>query len=354
MRGRDTLQDRFEELENYFRNTVIPQIFIDADFRLRKFTPPAMKQFNLSTAHLGQHISDIADNFRFPGLLENIGEVIKTKEVLEKEVQTTDLRWYQMNILPYIQRIDGRANGVIITFVDVTSRIADLKDQERLIAEHELLLDTLAHDIRNSLGSVKLAVSSLQTMPDDDRQKMTSFLDIADRGLKRMESIISELFEARKKTYAKLTEGERISIENIIEDVRLSLFDEIYKTRTDLQLKAGVSEITFSRRKLRSVLHNLIGNAIKYRAPDRKPAITVETYPEGDHIVIAVRDNGKGIPADQREQIFEKYHRLSDEIEGSGIGLFLVKQILENAGGSIQADSEMGKGSIFTIRIAAR
>ena len=153
----DTLMDRYEELENYFRNTVIPQIFIDAELKLRKFTPPAMKQFTLSPAHLGQHFSDVQDHFRFPGFKENIEEVIRTQEILEKEVQTTDMRWFQMNILPYIRRVDGKTNGVIVTFVDITSRIADLKDQERLIAENELLLDTIAHDIRNSIGSVKIA-----------------------------------------------------------------------------------------------------------------------------------------------------------------------------------------------------
>lgn len=352
MHDSDTMADRYEELENYFRNTVIPQIFIDANFRLRKFTPPAMKQFNLADAHLGQHISEVADNFRFPGLIDNITEVITTHAILEKEVQTTDLRWFQMNILPYIRQKDGKANGVIITFVDITSRIADLKEQERLIGEHEILLDTLAHDIRNSISSVKLAVISMQTMPDREKQEMGTLLQVADRGLKRMETIINDLFETRKEAYAVLDEAERVSIENIFEDVRLLLFDEITKSGAQIQIKAGVSEIRFSRRKLRSILHNLIGNAVKYRAPGRKPQIIVESYMESNQTVIAVRDNGMGIPKYQTELIFEKYHRLSDEIEGSGIGLFLVKQILENAGGTIHVESEPGKGSTFIVKLS--
>lgn len=74
---------------------------------------------------------------------------MSTGNVLEKEIQTTDLRWYQMNILPYLVRKENKTNGVIITFVDITPRIRDLKEQEKLIAEHELLLDTIAHDIKN-------------------------------------------------------------------------------------------------------------------------------------------------------------------------------------------------------------
>ena len=349
----DSLIDRYEELENYFRNTVIPQVFIDAEFKLRKFTPPAMKQFSLSPAHLGQHLSDVSHHFRFPGLAENIEEVIRTQEILEKEVQTTDMRWFQMNILPYIKQSDGKANGVIITFVDITSRIADLKEQERLIAEHELLLDTLAHDIRNSIGSVKMAVGWMQTKPEKEKQEMETLLQVADRGLKRVETIINDLFDTRKEAYAHLSTEERVSIENIIEDVRLSLFEEIENSGVEIKVLVGVSEITFSRRKLRSVLHNLIGNAIKYMSPDRKPEIKIETYTEPGHVVITVSDNGNGISANLHELIFEKYIRLDGEIEGSGIGLFLVKQILQNAGGSISVASEKGKGTTFTIRIKA-
>lgn len=348
-----TLNDRFEELENYFRNTVIPQVFIDADFRLRKFTPPAMKQFNLSPADIGQNIADIADNFRFPGLKENIVEVIQTQQMLEKEVQTTDMRWYQMNILPYIRRLDGSTNGVIITFIDITARITDLKEQERLIAEHELLLDTISHDIRHSVTSVKIAVISMQSLSEKERREMTPLLEVADRALKRMEAIINELFETRKAAYSALSVEERINIENIMEDVRLSLFEEIKKSKAVIRLEAGISEINFSRRKLRSILHNLVGNAIKYRRYEQTPVIVIETYTEPGFIVMTVTDNGKGIPAGQTARIFEKYERLSDEMEGSGIGLFLVKQILENAGGSIAVESEPGKGTVFTVRIKA-
>src|SRR5947208_2847539 len=95
-----TRQASFEslniDLENYFSNTIIPQLFIDKDGLLRKFTPPAMKQFNLSSADIGKPVGELADNIRFPGILENISQVMQSQEILEKEIQTTDLRWYQM------------------------------------------------------------------------------------------------------------------------------------------------------------------------------------------------------------------------------------------------------------------
>src|SRR5690606_17887997 len=128
-----------DDLENYFRNTIIPQLFFDAHLMLRKFTPPAMKQFKLSPDDVGKSIYDVINNLRFPSIIENIQYVIDTGDILEKEIQTTDLRWFQMNILPYIKQRDKKTNGVIITFIDITSRIKDLKEQEKLIADHETL-----------------------------------------------------------------------------------------------------------------------------------------------------------------------------------------------------------------------
>ncbi len=90
-----------ELLENYFENTIIPQLYIDGKLILRKFTPPAMKQFTLTLADIGKNVDEIKDNIRYPTFLENINEVIETRVGLEKEIQTTDLRWFQMNILPY-------------------------------------------------------------------------------------------------------------------------------------------------------------------------------------------------------------------------------------------------------------
>ena len=148
-----------DELENYFRNTIIPQLFVDKNLVLRKFTPPAMKQFSLKLDDVGKSIEDIKDNFRFHSIVENIEYVINSNEILEKEIQTTDLRWYQMNIIPYVIIKTKKTNGVIITFVEITGRIKDLVNQEMLISNHETLLDTISHDIKGPLTSILLTIT---------------------------------------------------------------------------------------------------------------------------------------------------------------------------------------------------
>jgi two-component system, OmpR family, phosphate regulon sensor histidine kinase PhoR len=342
-----------DELENYFGNTIIPQLFVDADLILRKFTPPAMKQFNLGASDVGRAFIDIKDNFRFPSIIDNIEHVIASNEILEKEIQTTDLRWYQMNIIPYLIRRDNKTNGVIITFVEITMRIRDLKEQEKLIADHETLLDTISHDIKGPLANLIAAIDLFKNVDAHDQQEFRSLLYIVDVSLSKMQNVITELTEVRKREHRYKAEEELLSFENILEDVRLTLSDNIIKSGVEIKCEINHSEITFSRRKLRSIIYNLVNNAIKFKSPERKPQIFVKTYRDGDFVVISVKDNGIGIDASKLDAVFSKYYRSENAIEGSGIGLYLVKEIVSNSGGKILLESQLGKGTEFKVYLKA-
>jgi two-component system, OmpR family, phosphate regulon sensor histidine kinase PhoR len=339
-----------DELENYFRNTIIPQLFIDADFRLRKFTPPAMKQFNLTYQDTGRSIDEIKDNFRFPSIIENISWVIENKTILEKEIQTTDMRWYQMNILPYITEKTKESNGVIMTFVEITARIKDLKDLEKLISDHETLLDSISHDIKNPLTSMRLTLELIKQETAGSSQFKALFKNL-ENSLHTLQDIIHELTDTRKKEHKYESEVELLSFENIVEDVRLSLTDLINETRAKITTDIAASQIVFSRRKLRSIVYNLVNNALKYRASDRAPKILIRSWKENGFFVITISDNGRGIPSENIKEIFSKYYRIANDIDGSGVGLYLVKESLIHSGGSIDVESEPGKGTTFKVRI---
>ncbi|TDQ11217.1 sensor histidine kinase [Pedobacter metabolipauper] len=345
----NTLIELNDELENYFRNTIIPQLFVDAHLILRKFTPPAMKQFKLKAEHIGQPLANVKENFRFPTILENIQQVIDTSEILEKEIQTTDMRWYQMNVLPYIVEKGNKTNGVIITFMDITARIKDLKEQEKLIAEHELLLDTIAHDIKNPLTSLSLTIELLKKLPEKGMAKFPVLLGNVENSLVKMKDIISDLVQSRWQDQRYQAHEELLDLQNIMEDVRLTLAPQIQDAKAILKFEVGLSEITFSRRKLRSVLYNLLNNALKYSAEERRPEILIKSFQEDGYLVISVTDNGIGIEKQHLNSIFEKYQRINRDIEGNGVGLYLIRQILETAGGKITVTSLPGEGSVFTV-----
>ena len=349
----EKLIERNDELENYFRNTIIPQLFVDAELILQKFTPPAMKQFSLALSDVGRSIHDVKENFRFPSIIENIQHVIDSYEILEKEIQTTDLRWYQMNIIPYVREKDNKTNGVIITFVEITARITDLKEQEKLIADHEILLDTISHDIKSPLTNLVLAISLFKSDASEDPEQFNVLLKIVENAGKKLQDIINELVDTRKQEHKYKTEKELLNFEHILEDVRLTLTESIRESGAIIKTDIKVSELTFSRRKLRSIIYNLVSNAIKFKPIDAKPEIFITTEPEGNYIIISIRDNGVGIDIEKQEAIFSKYYRVENAIEGSGIGLYLVKEIVTNAGGKITLNSHPGKGSEFKVYLKA-
>lgn len=343
------LTEHNDELENYFRNTIIPQLFVDGELKLQKFTPPAMKQLNLTDSDVGRHIDEIKDNFRFSSIIDDIQQVIGSNEIMEKEIQTTDLYWYQMNVIPYVKKEDQKTDGVIITFVDITRRIKDLQEQEKLLADYEILLDTISHDIKNPLTNLVMAIELFKRVSPNDEKKFGSLLKIVDTALSKMHTLINELTEERKNEHKYKAEEEVLNFEHLLEDVRLTLNDNITAASATITSEINSTEIIFSRRKLRTVIYNLVNNAIKFRAPNRAPIIAVTTYTEGEFVVISVKDNCMGIDESKYESIFSKYYRLENEIEGSGIGLYLVKEIVNNAGGKVLVESQKDQGTEFKV-----
>ncbi len=344
------LDELNEDLENYFANTIIPQLYVDRNLILRKFTPPAMKQFTLTTVDLNKNIQDVTDNIRYPTLIENINEVIATGEILEKEIQTTDKRWFQMNILPYKIRKVNRTNGVIITFVDITKRIAILNELEKLNAEHDTLLYTLSHDIRQPLSTIVLLADELtESYNNRDTEQFTVWIETLTRASKNMKTLLEDFTEHIKVESGIPNEVERLNIEDIFHDVILALRNDIYDNAIDIKTQFNTSEIIFSRKNLRSIVYNLLNNAIKYKKSDETLKILIATEKQEGFVVLSIIDNGLGIETTNHETIFNKFSRINAHIEGTGMGLYIVNRMLTDKGGKIEVESNLGKGSTFNV-----
>ena len=112
----------------------------------------------------------------------------------------------------------------------------------------------------------------------------------------------------------------------------------------------GCPQVSFAEKNLRSIIYNLLSNALKYRHPDRAPVVHLRSHLEGRYAVLSVQDNGLGLNLDQDgSKLFALFQRLHDHVEGSGIGLYMVKKIVENAGGRIEVSSQQGVGSTFSV-----
>lgn len=337
-----------DELENYFSNTIIPQLFVDADMILRKFTPPAMRHFKLSDDDIGRHIDEVASNIRFPTIIENIEEVIGSNRDMEKEIQTTDKRWYQMNILPYIIRKENKTNGVIITFIDINDRIDVLRRYEKLNKRYENIIFSLSHDIKGPISNIEGLVNVLKGALAGEADT-TPIMDMLSLSVSNLRKTVVELADIRESDTDFAKAAERVNFENMIEDAQLALKDRIYETGAQIKTEINVSEINLSRKNVRSVVYNLLSNAIKYKAPDRTPSILVKTEASDGYTLLSVSDNGVGIEEDQREAIFERHTRLRNDVEGTGLGLFIVRRMVEDTGGKVEVESTLGKGTTFKV-----
>lgn len=338
-----------DELENYFRNTIIPQLFVDANLILRKFTPPAMKQFQLSEADIGTHIDEISHRIRFPTFMENIKEVIDTGADFEKEIQTTDLRWFQMNILPYKIYKENRTNGVIITFVNITERIRNLLEIEKLNADHETFIYSISHDVKGPLANLESLVDIWLKIEEKDSKDSLNVIAMIENSIKTLKVIVEELADVTKIRHHVLTQGEVVNLENIIEEVKFTLYDKIKASNAKINKEINVAEINIVKKNIRSILYNLLSNAIKYKSPDQSPEIFIKTEEIDEFIMLSIRDNGIGIAEDKLKIIFSEFSRVSQDVEGTGIGLYIVSKMIENIGGKIEVESEIGKGTTFKI-----
>lgn len=338
------------DLANYFSNTIIPQLFIDADLILRLFTPPAMKQFSLSHKDINRHIDEVKDNFRYPNIVDNTKKVISTGEVLEKEVQTTDGNWYEMNIQPYTEHDEGRVNGVIITFVDISFRFKALRELEKLNAKHEVLMFALSHDLRQPLSSMTLLLNALrESNKREDKENFDNWMQSLEKTVHNMNGLITD-FTAEYVSDHENTERESVmDLREICDDVVESLRELLVQHNIRITKHYEETWLSFPRNNLRSIVYNLLHNAIKFRDPEKESNIELVTTKVRGYVVLCVEDNGLGIPEEEQRNVFKKSSRLNEEISGTGMGLYIIKRMIESHEGRIRVESKPGEGTLFKI-----
>lgn len=339
-----------EELENYFRNTIIPQLFIDANLVLRKFSPPANMHFKLTKEDIGKSTHDIPSLANLPGLIDSIKEVISSNEDIEKEIQTNDKRWFQMNLLPYIIKKQNITNGAVITFIDITERIVDKQVIEKINADHETFIYSVSHDFRGPLTNLVLLIDLLKAaIKKNDEEETTLLLETMYRSAQSMVTIINELTDLAKNGIDPKDKPEEVSIEQILDSVKFTLKNQIFQSHAKITTHFDVKTLLFSRKNLRSIMYNLLSNAIKFTPDEKTPEICIRTEKQEDYTLLSVEDNGMGIEPEKQKDIFAIFERLKPHIEGTGVGLFIVDKMVKNQGGRIEVHSKLGEGTTFTI-----
>jgi two-component system CheB/CheR fusion protein len=344
-----------DDLNNYFRSNINGQLIINNDLELIKFSPSAVHQINLLETDIGRPLSNITTNIKFETIISDIKQVLLYGTVIRKEIETQNGNWYQVKTMPYYEQANNRNNGAIVTFNDITQLKKTQAENElqnktllRINEDLDHFIHAASHDLLAPLGNIETSINIMNKIQLSD-DKLMDFLNIINNSIRKFRELITDIATVAKIENDTNTQ-ELVNLDEIIENIEWSLEDEIKSSGTVIIRRLGVSLIPFSKKNLRSILFNLISNAIKYKG-ENTPQITILTWKETDKIILSVKDNGKGIPKEGLDKIFDIYGRIKQDIEGQGIGLYLAKKIINAAGGEIIVESEPGIGSDFIIHI---
>jgi PAS domain S-box-containing protein len=220
------------------------------------------------------------------------------------------------------------------------------EEQDEIIKDHSLFIHTASHDLRSPISNITGLVNSLKESHDDPKE-LELIIKMLDQSVERLKNRLNELAAVGKER----EEATEVEFHKALNDVLLDLKEEIKDSEAEITSDFSKAPIiNFPRKNLKSILQNLISNSVKFRSPHRKPKILIDTEKSGDGcIVLRVSDNGLGIQEKDREKIFRMYHRLNPGIQGTGVGMTIIKRMVENSGGKIELESKIGEGSTFKI-----
>lgn len=232
-------------------------------------------------------------------------------------------------------------------------RIVQLTEKlRRSNAELEQFASVVSHDLQSPLaGIVGLAeLLEREYFRELDEEGKDCLQEISAAG-KRMSRLIQDLL-AYSRISAKELQLKVVDCNEIVEEARANLRSSITATGAKIVLEK-LPLVKGDSTQLMQLFQNLIGNAIKFRRPDVNPEIEVSAKAKEGEWVIAVRDNGIGIPPDKSDRIFDVFHRLhsSEEYPGNGIGLTTCQKIVQRHGGQIWVESQLGEGTSFFFTI---
>jgi signal transduction histidine kinase len=173
---------------------------------------------------------------------------------------------------------------------------------------------------------------------------------------KRLEQLIAELLDVSKIQAGRLEYAqERVDLDALLREITDTM-QQIHPSHTLLLRGAGQTgqtSLVGDPDRLGQVFTNLLSNAIKYSPGAQTVEMDLDT--SEDAVTVRVRDHGLGIPREQRDKIFERFYRATDPkqrgIPGLGMGLYIVAEIVKQHGGTITVDSEVGRGSTFTVTL---
>lgn len=229
---------------------------------------------------------------------------------------------------------------------------------ERAIQTRDEFLSVASHELNTPLTSLKLQVQSLtRTLKRGDLSaltphKVSTIVERTDRQLRRLSRLVSDLLDVSRIHAKKLVLSvERVELRELVEDMVDRFSGEFGQLGVRLELAEGPEVVgLWDRSRVEQVVMNLLSNALKYG--EGKP-VHLEVTADEKGARLRVKDQGRGVKAEDQGRIFERFERAisANEVSGLGLGLFISREIVQAHGGDISVESQPGVGSTFTVSL---
>lgn len=226
------------------------------------------------------------------------------------------------------------------------------KELTRINNDLDIFVYTASHDLKAPVLNIEGLVYALtKALEQGKPERINQIVELMKLSVHKFKDTIQALTEVSKINKNIDEELEKIDVKEILEDVKTSIRDMIENSGAKIVEAIDCRGLMFSKPNMRSILHNLLTNAIKYSNPSKRPEICISCRKEENNFILQVSDNGLGIPENQLSKIFVMFKRYHSHVNGTGVGLYLVKRIAENYGGEVKVESEVEKGTTFTISL---
>lgn len=319
-------------------------IVVDREMRVVAANAAAREIFSRAGGALERtRLSDLTRSASIHAAFQTALDEKRRIEIKAETIQAT----LEVNVVPFSFDAEGRASFVIGLFFDVS-------EIERLERARREFLSNVSHELRTPLTAIRAFVENLEDeeVQEEERRR---FLSIISRNALRMHALIDDILELSSIESGTININlARFQLQPLVSDIKTSLAaraaERNVKVETAIDERA---QVYADRQRLEQMLTNLLDNAIKFNREGGAVTIRHERARERDRISVA--DTGEGISPENLARIFERFYQVdrarSRERCGTGLGLAIVKHLARAHGGDVVAQSELGKGSTFTIEL---
>ncbi|MDO6391848.1 chemotaxis protein CheB [Pontibacter sp. BT731] len=224
----------------------------------------------------------------------------------------------------------------------------------RVIDDLDTFVYTASHDLKSPIANIEglmlvleEQIREAEPLPGEPTDPL--FVMIKD-SIRRFKNVIRDLTDIAKVQRDVDGESEPLQIEAVYNTIYEGLREEAERKQAVIETDfSEAPNISFSKKNLHSILYNLMSNALKYSSPDRRPHVKLKSSYKGKKLVLSIEDNGLGISKESQGKMFTLFKRFHSHVDGTGMGLYIVKRIMDNSGGQVHVKSEPNKGTTFTL-----